>query len=212
MDELVASIHSLQSYARKRTRAIVENLGKNHLWQRQLKNIVATTILGKAVMSNMPSIFPSAYEASYSEHLFSPEDRCSPWSSGIFRGYNHCICPSGSKIWPVGRGFDPCSCWYFPWSGLVALRPVLEFSRRQRQFSSSVLHQRRLLGLCSILPWIYPIKYTKTLRFCPTAHHCIYRHVDFNRVCRDYGFCYPDIVSDTRRCWGDPDCQPDYIP
>ncbi|KAI4220527.1 MAG: hypothetical protein LQ349_008068 [Xanthoria aureola] len=45
MDGLVASIHSLQGYARKRTLAIVESLGKNHLWQRQLKNIVATTIL-----------------------------------------------------------------------------------------------------------------------------------------------------------------------
>ncbi|KAL8659757.1 MAG: hypothetical protein Q9226_000253 [Calogaya cf. arnoldii] len=42
MDKLAASI---QAYSKKRTNEILENLGKNHLWQRQLKNIAATTIL-----------------------------------------------------------------------------------------------------------------------------------------------------------------------
>lgn len=75
MDKLVASIHFIQGYGRKRTNEIVDNLGKNRLWQRQLKNVAATTILGKAVLSNIPCTSPSAYQAYYSEHLFSPKDQ-----------------------------------------------------------------------------------------------------------------------------------------
>ncbi|KAI4284627.1 MAG: hypothetical protein L6R38_001257 [Xanthoria sp. 2 TBL-2021] len=45
MDKLVASIHCIEGYGRKRTNEILESLGKNRLWQRQLKNVAATMIL-----------------------------------------------------------------------------------------------------------------------------------------------------------------------
>ncbi|KAL8980919.1 MAG: hypothetical protein Q9205_004141 [Flavoplaca limonia] len=55
MDESVASIRSLWVYGRKRTTEIVENLRKNHLWQRQVKNVAATTILGTALLGKIQS-------------------------------------------------------------------------------------------------------------------------------------------------------------
>ncbi|KAI4279088.1 MAG: hypothetical protein LQ337_000511 [Flavoplaca oasis] len=55
MDKSVASIRSLWVYSRKRTIEIVENLGKNHLWQRQVKNVAATTILGTAILGKIQS-------------------------------------------------------------------------------------------------------------------------------------------------------------
>ncbi|KAL8629599.1 hypothetical protein Q9189_004667 [Teloschistes chrysophthalmus] len=45
MEKPTSWIGNIQRYGRKRTAEIVENLGKNKLWQRQLKNIIATTIL-----------------------------------------------------------------------------------------------------------------------------------------------------------------------
>ncbi|KAL8638025.1 MAG: hypothetical protein Q9228_004783 [Teloschistes exilis] len=45
MEKPTSWIEDIQRYGRKRTAEIVENLVKNKLWQRQLKNIIATTIL-----------------------------------------------------------------------------------------------------------------------------------------------------------------------
>ncbi|KAL9019386.1 MAG: hypothetical protein Q9185_003372 [Variospora sp. 1 TL-2023] len=45
MERLAGWTQRVQKYGTKRTGEIVENLGKNRLWQRQLKNILATTIL-----------------------------------------------------------------------------------------------------------------------------------------------------------------------
>ncbi|KAL8859630.1 MAG: hypothetical protein Q9178_004029 [Gyalolechia marmorata] len=44
MEKLLATIHSIQSFGKKRSFEVVENLGQHRLWQRQLKNVVATTI------------------------------------------------------------------------------------------------------------------------------------------------------------------------
>ncbi|KAL8815135.1 MAG: hypothetical protein Q9223_005703 [Gallowayella weberi] len=45
MENLSPRTRNIQSYCAKRVTEIVENLGKNRLWQRQLKNVAATTIL-----------------------------------------------------------------------------------------------------------------------------------------------------------------------
>ncbi|KAL8987708.1 MAG: hypothetical protein Q9177_003113 [Variospora cf. flavescens] len=45
MERLAGWTQRVQRYGTKRTGEIVENLGKNRLWQRQLKNVLATTIL-----------------------------------------------------------------------------------------------------------------------------------------------------------------------
>ncbi|KAL9009585.1 MAG: hypothetical protein Q9173_005398 [Seirophora scorigena] len=45
MEEMARWMQRLQKYATKRTGEIAENLGKNRLWQRQLKNVLATTIV-----------------------------------------------------------------------------------------------------------------------------------------------------------------------
>lgn len=42
----VSKMERVQRYAVKRGTEVVENLGKNNLWKRMLKNIMATTILG----------------------------------------------------------------------------------------------------------------------------------------------------------------------
>ncbi|KAL8894095.1 MAG: hypothetical protein Q9192_004625 [Flavoplaca navasiana] len=55
MDKSVASIRILWVYSWKRTTEIVENLQKNHLWQRQVKNVAATTILGTAILGKIQS-------------------------------------------------------------------------------------------------------------------------------------------------------------
>lgn len=72
MDKSVASIRSLWVYSRKRTIEIVENLGKNHLWQRQVKNVAATTILGTAILGKIQS-HAISYRFDCSEHLPSPK-------------------------------------------------------------------------------------------------------------------------------------------
>ncbi|KAL8734317.1 MAG: hypothetical protein Q9166_001515 [cf. Caloplaca sp. 2 TL-2023] len=45
MEKLLSAVYSTHSYGTKRVIEIVENLGKNRLWQRQLKNVTATTIV-----------------------------------------------------------------------------------------------------------------------------------------------------------------------
>ncbi|KAL8663087.1 MAG: hypothetical protein Q9202_004124 [Teloschistes flavicans] len=45
MEKPTSWIEHIQGYGRKRTAEIFENLGNNKLWQRQLKNIIATTVL-----------------------------------------------------------------------------------------------------------------------------------------------------------------------
>lgn len=49
METSFSWIQSIQEKATKRTVEIVQNLGKNRLWQRQLKNITTTTILGMLI-------------------------------------------------------------------------------------------------------------------------------------------------------------------
>lgn len=42
----MSKMEKVRQYAVKRGAEIVENLGKNNLWKRMLKNMVATTMLG----------------------------------------------------------------------------------------------------------------------------------------------------------------------
>ena len=42
------SLHVLRRYGEGRAAEILENLGKNNLWKRILKNTIATTVVGKS--------------------------------------------------------------------------------------------------------------------------------------------------------------------
>lgn len=53
MERLAGWMQLVQRYGTKRTGEIVENLGKNRLWQRQLKNVLATTILGQSSLMRL---------------------------------------------------------------------------------------------------------------------------------------------------------------
>lgn len=53
MERLAGWTQRVQKYGTKRTGEIVENLGKNRLWQRQLKNVLATTILGQSSLMRL---------------------------------------------------------------------------------------------------------------------------------------------------------------
>ncbi|KAL8668664.1 MAG: hypothetical protein Q9168_006718 [Polycauliona sp. 1 TL-2023] len=56
MENLTASIRTIRSYGKKRSIDIVENLQKNRLWQRQMKNVATTTIFGAGVLTNRTTV------------------------------------------------------------------------------------------------------------------------------------------------------------
>lgn len=62
------SLHALRRYGVRRAVEILENLGKNNLWKRILKNTMATTAVGKS-SSVVVAVYMKAHAPIKSAYL-----------------------------------------------------------------------------------------------------------------------------------------------